>query len=152
MITKLDTMELQVRPATKTDLPHLRELLTIYNLPVVDLEEENINFLLALSEGEIVGSIGIEEHGLAGLLRSLAVRDTFRNRGIADLLVKNLLETSASKGLEEMYLLTTTAEKYFLKHGFRAIARETVPEGIRSSREFKSICPASAVVMMRVVA
>jgi amino-acid N-acetyltransferase len=45
--------------------------------------------------------------------------------------------------------LTETADKYFNKKGYRAIAREQVPEQIKASSEFNHVCPVSAVVMKK---
>ena len=52
-------------------------------------------------------------------------------------------------GLEAVYLLTTTAAGYFPKLGFVPVERAAVPEEIRASGEFSSVCPSSAVVMHR---
>jgi N-acetylglutamate synthase-like GNAT family acetyltransferase len=57
-------------------------------------------------------------------------------------------EAEARK-LHGLYLLTTTAERYFPSFGFHPIRREQVPAGIRETEEFRSACPASAVVMER---
>ena len=46
-----------------------------------------------------------------------------------------------------MYLLTTTAERYFARFGFVQIARDDVPGAVQQSVEFREACPASAVVM-----
>ena len=43
-----------------------------------------------------------------------------------------------------LYLLTTTAESLFRKWGFRRAPRNTVPEGIRATVEFSSLCTATA--------
>lgn len=48
---------------------------------------------------------------------------------------------------EQLYLLTTTAEKYFYKFGFQAINRVDVPEVISQTKKFQDICPLSAVAM-----
>lgn len=47
------------------------------------------------------------------------------------------------------YLLTTTAERYFPKFGFERIERHDVPASVQASTEFRSACPASAVVMRK---
>lgn len=97
------------------------------------------------------GVAGIEKHGRYGLLRSVAVAPGARGKGVAQRLVRDRLEWAASEGLVAVYLLTTTAEAYFVKLGFERVAREDVPAEIRASREFASMCPASSVVMRREV-
>jgi amino-acid N-acetyltransferase len=48
-----------------------------------------------------------------------------------------------------LYLLTTTAEKYFPGFGFDQTPREAVPVEVQQTAEFKEICPSSATVMHR---
>ena len=82
-------------------------------------------------------------------MRSLAVKDTFKNQKIGERLVKHLLNFSSAEKIEELYLLTTTAEKYFEKFGFQKADRFKIHETIKQTREFKDICPVSAVVMYK---
>ena len=48
-----------------------------------------------------------------------------------------------------LYLLTTTAERYFPKFGFERIERAEVPLSVQTSIEFTSACPSSATVMRK---
>lgn len=48
-----------------------------------------------------------------------------------------------------LYLLTTMAERYSPRYGFRRIAREDVSAEVQRSVEFRVACPASAVAMLR---
>ncbi len=61
------------------------------------------------------------------------------------------LDRLAARGLREFYLLTTTAEEYFRKRGFKTIDRDEVHPQLLSSREFQGACPASAVCMRLVM-
>jgi amino-acid N-acetyltransferase len=45
-------------------------------------------------------------------------------------------------------LLTTTAEDFFARFGFRRTDRTQVPPSVRESREFQGACPTSATVMV----
>ena len=58
-----------------------------------------------------------------------------------------ILERAKIGGVREVYLLTTTAEKYFPRYGFEVIERAAVPAEVHESSEFASVCPASAVAM-----
>jgi amino-acid N-acetyltransferase len=49
-------------------------------------------------------------------------------------------------------LLTETAEKFFRAIGYEVIDRRHVPEEIKQSAEFRSLCPASAVCMSKLLA
>ena len=48
-----------------------------------------------------------------------------------------------------LYLLTTTAEEFFARCGYEPIDRSRVPEAIRATAEFQSLCPASSVCMRK---
>ncbi len=142
-------MELNIQLAEQNEWAVVTNFLNANNLPVSDLSEDNITFYLAYDHKDLVATIGLERHGSTGLLRSLAVKETFRNQQIADKMIKGLLQVCESENIQEIYLLTTTAEKYFLSKGFLPIDREVVPAVIKRTREFRSICPSSAVVMYR---
>ena len=64
-------------------------------------------------------------------------------------LVARLESEAKSSGIEALYLLTETADKYFAKKGYTAISREIVPVEIKSSSEFSHVCPVSAIVMKK---
>jgi amino-acid N-acetyltransferase len=48
-------------------------------------------------------------------------------------------------------LLTTTAAEWFPRFGFVRTTREAVPMAVTASVEFQGVCPASAVVMQKVL-
>jgi amino-acid N-acetyltransferase len=52
-------------------------------------------------------------------------------------------------GIQDVYLLTTTAEHYFPRFGFSCVSREEVGAEVRASVEFQEACPSSAVVMRK---
>ena len=52
-------------------------------------------------------------------------------------------------GMNTLYLLTTTAERYFPKFGFERIERHEVPASVQVSVEFTSACPSNAIVMRK---
>ena len=57
----------------------------------------------------------------------------------------------ASRGIREFYLLTTTAQEYFRKRGFKVIDRDEVHPQLLGSEEFRGACPDSAVCMRLVM-
>jgi amino-acid N-acetyltransferase len=64
-------------------------------------------------------------------------------------LVGQLLAGADKQELQEVYLITTTADHYFDRYGFAPVNREHVPEAIQQTRQFSGLCPSSAVVMKR---
>ena len=53
---------IEYRDFSEKDLSAITQLLQDNNLPVSDLKESNIDFILATDEGKVVGCIGLEQH------------------------------------------------------------------------------------------
>jgi amino-acid N-acetyltransferase len=136
----------QARPA---DLPAVIDLLSAAGLPTAGVPVGLDGFIVAENAGGLVGTAGLERYGAAALLRSVVVAPGARGTGLGAALVGRIIADSAAQGVGDLYLLTTTAEHYFPRHGFTRIAREAVPEPVQASIEFRGACPASAAVMHR---
>jgi amino-acid N-acetyltransferase len=138
----------RIRPAQPADLAAVRALLQAAELPLDGLDEQfSDGYAIAESEGVIVGAEGIETYADAGLLRSAVVDPRWRGRGVGDALTRDRLDWARSRGLREVYLLTTTAADYFPRHGFERVARHSAPPAVQRSREFAEACPDTAVTM-----
>jgi amino-acid N-acetyltransferase len=146
MTTRTHT-EPVVRRATPSDLTEIERLLTASNLPVDSVAGALDGFLVAEHEGRLVGVVGVEGCGEYGLLRSTAVDPVWRGRGLGRQLVERAIAEAEARGLDALYLLTTTAERYFPSFGFSRTTRDAVPEPVRQTSEFQVACPASATVM-----
>ena len=142
----------RLRPAVREDLAAIEQLLTASALPLDGVREALPSFIVAESGSELVGVAGLEPCRENALLRSVAVAEDWRSRGLGRALVERVIAEAESRGVHALYLLTTTAERYFPSFGFRAVARDEVPADIRATREFASACPASATVMCRACA
>lgn len=142
----------RIRTATAGDLPAVEALLTASGLPLVGVSEALPDFLVAETEDGLVGIAGLEVCCNNALLRSVAVDPTWRSRGVGRTLVQALIAQATARGINALYLLTTTAEHYFPSFGFTPVARESVPEEIAATQEFREACPASAIVMSRSLA
>jgi amino-acid N-acetyltransferase len=138
-----------VRRARPEDRDIVERMLAAARLPLDGVREHFDGFLVAVTAGGVVGAIGLERYGRYGLLRSAVVEEGSRGRGIGALLTARLVEGDSARGLDAMYLLTTTAPDYFPRFGFRPIRRDQVPHELDASAEFRGACPESAVVMVR---
>ena len=107
------------------------------------------DFYVAEAHGRIVGAIGLEQYCDDALLRLAVVDPGVRGAGIGEALVRRVLDHARTRGVRDVYLLTTTAEHYFPRFGFQRIDRQEVPVGVQASVEFREACPASAVAMRR---
>lgn len=126
-------------------------MLVANDLPTAGVDDHWKTFLIARDGDRMVGCAGAEAYQFAALIRSVAVDPEYRSHGIGRRLVRQLLDRLASRGLREFYLLTTTAEEYFKKRGFKPIDRDEVHPQLLSSREFQDACPSTAVCMRLVM-
>jgi len=152
MITEVKNGEcLEVRTAKEKDLPAVLSLLGRADLPTAGVADAFSHFIVAESEGRLIGVVGLELYGGSALLRSAAVEESWRGSGVGRVLVDRALDMARQHRIEDVYLLTTTAEHYFPKFGFACVSRDAVAEEVRSSVEFQTACPASAVVMRKIL-
>lgn len=138
-----------IRPAEPADLTAVLDLLTAAALPRAGVAEHfGDGYVVAAEGGRVVGAAGVERYGSHGLLRSVVVDAGHRGRGIGEALVQDRLHGSAAAGLEALFLLTTTAPRFFARLRFEVIERNRAPAPVQASPEFAAICPGDAVAMM----
>ena len=140
---------MKIRRAKSSDLSAVERLLAASDLPIDGVRDNFSDFVVADDNGAIAGAIGLEKYGSVALLRSAVVATDHRGTGVGRKLVEQLLERAQEAGVDELYLLTTTAEKYFPRFGFTRTTRATVPDAVKASAEFRGACPDTAVVMSR---
>jgi len=138
-----------IEPATPRDLPEIHALLEQLYLPVAGVDDYLRTMLVAREGGRIVGTAGLEVYAFDALLRSVAVDPRWQGRQLGHQLTDAALRLAAAHGVHTVFLLTTTAERFFPKFGFEPIPRDRVPPAVRESVEFQSACPASAIAMQK---
>jgi amino-acid N-acetyltransferase len=147
----IDSGQIRISPAKADDRPAIRALLTESALPLDGLDQHWRTFVVAREGNRIVGCGGSEAYQFAALIRSIAVTSEYRGHGIGRRLTRELLDRLASRGLREFYLLTTDAEEYFKKRGFKTIDRDEVHPQFLGSTQFQGACPDTAVCMRLVM-
>ena len=141
---------MELEPASPMDEPWIRQLLILCGLPEEDITPEHLrHFWVLKGKGRVVGVVGIEIFGPTALLRSLAVDPGFRGRGLASRLTREAEDYAASQQVEALYLLTVTAEDFFAKRGYRKSSRESAPAALQETAEFRGLCPASSICMVK---
>ena len=138
-----------LRAATEADEAQIHSLLASSGLPTSDLKTSRPEFLVACEGARIIGVGGVERFGTTGLLRSVAVSDQHRGRGVGAVIVAALERHARDGGLHELVLLTQTAAPFFEHHGYRAIERNSAPASVQASAEFRTLCPDSARCMLK---
>lgn len=77
----------------------------------------------------VVGIVGIETIVDAAVIRSLAVAETMRRRGIGVALFNAARKAAHTRGARRLYALGRRGEKYLLRFGFeRAAAAEMIDD------------------------
>lgn len=130
-----------------------RALLEACALPTSDLHEAAQVQLFALTRGsQLLGLVGLELHGKAALLRSLAVAPEERGRGHARVLVQAAENAATEAGVARLYLLTTTAARFFEGRAYVETPRNEAPASIAATRQFSGLCAASSNFMSKALA
>lgn len=125
-----------------------KELLATAGLPTADLEAEHFAHFIASGPTHAPEAlIGLQPYGDVALLRSLVVSPAARGKGYGSALVAEIETYAQQLGVRELYLLTNSAEAFFSRRGYSNLERAGVPDAIRQTAEFSSLCPASAVCM-----
>ena len=143
-----------MKPVLAPFVPHdevpLAVLLQTADLSTEDVTPEMLeHFLVAHLGKALVGCVGIDVQGETALLRSVAVDEAHRGMGLGKELVEAMEEHARKEGVQELYLLTTTAEGFFAGLGYKSIPREQAPAGIARTAQFAELCPASSVFMVK---
>nr|WP_314137192.1 GNAT family N-acetyltransferase [uncultured Brevundimonas sp.] len=99
--------------------------------------------------GAVIGYVGLEGEGRDLLLRSLVVLADQKARGLGSRVLAAAETAGGDLGAARLHLLTTTAERFFTRHGFVVADRGSAPPAIRRTREFADVCPASAVYLTK---
>lgn len=141
---------MNIQPAKHADLPAVRALLEAERLPASDLDERALErFLVMREDSRIDGIIGLELYGETALLRSLVVAPPARGRGAGAAMAHAAERLAADMGANTIYLLTTSAERFFRVHGYRNIDRAEAPIPIQGTTQFSALCPSTAVLMTK---
>jgi amino-acid N-acetyltransferase len=138
--------------ASASDLDEVTSLLAQNGLPHTDVQHHIEHFVVVRCAAELVAVCGVELYGRDALLRSVCVAIRHRNQGLAGRACDLIEDYARNAGVRNLWLLTTTAEKFFARRNFEVRARDAAPASIQSTDEFRSLCPASAVCMSRRIA
>jgi amino-acid N-acetyltransferase len=146
-----NTSQIIIRETIQDDLIVIKSLLDSVSLPSVDIENHLLNFLVLEKEGVIIGTIGMELYRETALLRSLAVMKEHQYNGYGIRLCKTLISRAMKMNVRLIYLFTEKAEGFFRKEGFQRIARKNLPLSIEQTYEYSTLCPQSAICMVKIL-
>jgi amino-acid N-acetyltransferase len=124
-------------------------LLASAALPTDDIDATSGRFWQFRDAQGDMGFAGLELAGEDALLRSVVVHAERRRQGYGRAIVAWMLDQAPRLGVRRVFLLTVTAADFFAAMGFTPIDREALPEHIRATSEFATLCPATAICMMK---
>ena len=129
----------KIGSANSSELSRVIRLLEENGLPNAGLRDHLATLLVARKERRIVGR--------AALLRSVATHSSMRGQGLGRSLTRAALDLARESGVKNPYLLTESAETFFAQFGFAPIDQPMVPSAVRTSAEFTTACPESAIAI-----
>ena len=138
---------MEIRRAIPNNLEEVASILRAVELPPLPAQFPLRNLLVCLQSGRVIGVVALEVLGLRGLVRSLAVDPSHSGRGVGTSLLDSLMARAHELSLRELYLLTETSEKFLEQSEFVPVSRESVPQEICSTREYREQCSETATVM-----
>ncbi len=141
-----------ITPLVADDHAAVCALLRDAGLPSTDVQAQAMpDFFGARLHGRLVGTIGLERHDGAGLLRSLVVAPDQRGLGLANRLVEMMERRAKADGLMRLLLLTESARSFFERRGYTVVARDQAPAEVLQSEQFRGLCPASATCLSKTI-
>lgn len=133
---------------TENSFEQAINLLKINNLPTEDIDA-NVELFGIFEDEKLIATAGLEKYESIGLLRSVSTTPEVRGKGFGKIITAETENYALQNGISEMYLLTTTAKDFFAKDGYTLVNREDVPEEIKQTKQFSSVCPSSATIMKK---
>ena len=124
----------EIRKARMSDIPALLDLINGYAargvmLPRTELEiSESIrDFSVAFADGELAGCGALHFYSpIVGEVRSLAVAERVKTRGVGRQIVETLVNEASSYSLDAVFAFTYVPE-FFRKVGFDEVERGALP-------------------------
>ena len=140
---------MQLEPITSDQQPTFEHLLS-----TVGLGNEGLSTAQAYGwwqDGNLVAGGALEIYGEFGLLRSVAVRPDQQNQGLGMALLEALEQQAQRQGMQTLYLLTTSAAKFFAAHGYQPIERSAADSRLHNSAQWGAICSSASLMVKQLV-
>ena len=143
--------EASIRRSRPADFPAVLALLRAAGLPSEDFAAGSpLAVWVREQDGIVAGAVALEGTGTESrLLRSLVVSPAHQRLGHAQALIAHAEAEARAQGVEQLIILTETAQGLFERMGYRPIERNAAPQSLQESAEFRHLCPASAVCMAK---
>jgi len=138
-----------VESVSPAQVPRVEALLAASDLPHRDVGDGATRLYGIREGGELVAAAGLEPRGSVALLRSVVVEESRRGGGLGTRLCDGVEAVAVDRGVDALYLLTTSAAGFFADRGFAELDRAAVPSPIQETTEFAELCPTTATCMRK---
>lgn len=138
---------MKTRPALSSDFSAISSLLNEAELLIDDLDRELKNFIVGTIDDQLCAAGGLEVFGRIALLRSVVVAEQCRGQKAGSEIVEKLRAHAKTIGIQQLYLLTRSAENFFAALGFEVVTRDLAPKCISETSQFSELCPTNAALM-----
>jgi amino-acid N-acetyltransferase len=139
---------MNIVPASQNSFSAAIDLLKKNNLPTEDITPGTQLFVVEDGD-EVIATVAVEYDYNNALLRSLSVSEEKRKTGMGAELVSFIEDYVKKQGVQNVFLLTTTAADFFSKRGYKIIERSNVPDFIQNTTEYSVICASSSTLMKK---
>ncbi len=142
---------MRLERASAADVPAVEALLSAADLPLDGAADAvaSLGVVARDAAGAVVGAAALERFGSAGLLRSVVVAPAARGLGVGRAVVEEAERLAAAEGMDDLYLITETAEAWFPRLGWTPVPRSVAQAAVGESIEFTTVCRDKGVPMRR---
>jgi amino-acid N-acetyltransferase len=142
------TADSSLRPADDGDLSSVETLLESEDLPTRDIQSKSDSVYVAYDGDEPVGAGGIERYDSDGLVRSVVVERTVRERGVGAAIVA-ALERSARGRRRDALSAHDDRRRLLRRPRLRRDRPERRPGHDPGTAEFDDLCPSTAACLAK---
>jgi amino-acid N-acetyltransferase len=140
-------MTIILRQAMQHEANDLLKLVGKAGLQSEGIKESIQNYLVVVSsDGETIGTVGLELIGKDGLLRSFVLKQKYSTESLLLKLIDKILVYSKEKGVETLYLLTK-AGHVFEALSFKKVTEENTPKHIQNAEHVKNNAASGAELL-----
>jgi len=144
---RVEALRVLIRPAGRSELEGVRELLKSRGLPHERFEKRLSHLFIAQSGGDLAGCVGLEDHGGIGLVRILAVHPDYEDEEIDRQLIEHIIDYARLSNMRELYAFADALHPYLEEVGFKQIGPDQLPPQIRDLPDFDQLCPEGSVCL-----
>lgn len=132
-------MTLIVREATRADFPQMITLIQACGLYTESVQMgAGLRYWICIRDEQIVGAVGMEHNGSAGLLRSMAVHPETRGEGVASLLLHEVAKFALQHNIFSFFIFTIGPSTWAERWEFEQVSPRSIATILPSAPQVQS--------------